>query len=1429
MAELFGDYSMGQDLKTKETWGKLFRMDKYDVIVCTADVILDALVHAFIKMDEINLIVFDEAHHAYKQDTYARIMHHHYFQVDVQIRPKIFGMTASPLKADGDFQSAVAELEKTLDAKIFTASLALRRELEAIVGPTEEHVVEYKQSDQEFKQGQLRQLIEEKCRLLDQIDKPLNRMNFNDVEYGPLVSDLAWIGSSDEFQGRITRKMEQAGAVDANFDLLSEEWIRTKGVELMEEKATDEDEKKKKQKYVNDAAVNSAILEVVKNHPPIPDTVTVDSSNAKPKILKLIEVLEACGSNPILRQYFCGIMFVQRQQTAIALTELLKRVSSLKGWLKPDWITGHNSDYGEGMNPKLQAEKIRRFGKTGSTNLLIATTVAEEGLDISACNYVIRFDLFAHHVGYLQSKGRARHRNSVFIVLVEEGNPQHLKIIKKVNKVDRGIKEWLEKLPEESGALASIDCMEEDDNERADMGYEESTISSPVTGACLRPIDCVALVCAYVGSLSKDEFSPQNPEFFCKNEGKSFCVELRFPANAKIGIIEGPWCSSRKDARRMASFKACQQLYVLKELDEHLLPRKIKKVHRDPVAKVRDLVMSEFYQIERKTPEVYAKGIPINDTVDGFLTLHGVVIHTDAVPSENARRPIFFLLPSPTEGLPAVDLYLDSPSPRSVPATQQSVEIQLDAKQVEAACQYSHRIFCLLGRQDFKGDRLPYLALPMVSNWTTAMPLQANVIDWGEVFRTMEFDSMPSLKDHLGSLKDLNLAALQDVLLFRGRHAFHDLPYRATTIRNDLSPFSERHLRDNVPEEERESHFAFYVRIRKLVDVEPPPADEPLIEVNKVPLFRNLLRDFDKNAKFKLQKRLLIPSFTHVAACSASFYETCTLLPSILERYDQILLARELNKNFFNNCLTVQHLVEALTLSRTSHVFNYQKMEFYGDCFLKLLTCTWAFAKCHSHREGDLNWACEEVLSNKALRDVSLSKGIPQYAAGGRVTSRSWAPSLFESIRSNTEVGLAKKFSAKTVADLIESILGAALASSESVDLSKAILCARQLELLGPGFETDFQSFQRIHDEQVKSNEVDEKWSDRVDVGKLLRLQEQLGYNFKSPHLALEAVTHSSTTDTTLPSYERLEFLGDAILDFMVVSFFKVKYPDLDAGGATAIKHSAVSNASLAVLCMEIGLYRFLMHSNKPLGEAIASFREDLEERKKESEMNSNGNRIKAYWNKLKPPKVLADIAESMLGAVFVDSGFNMTVAKEFFDGNYKQHFDIYFHPDTSLVRTSSDFTQFIKTHDCTNWSVDIKQAQEGGPFLCSLHFHGITIALKKLRASRSDSLLNAKTALDDYSKQVEQRKEDANFLLNGSSLKAVLATCFPGNFARQSEEITMEKDGTTSIVDLFEQNTYANLHSLCNCKQLQFEMIQREEEQEEDPNKEELSEDEIL
>lgn len=113
--------NMVGDHGSKSIWQKAFSDNM--VIVCTAALLSHCLHHSFITMDRINLLIFDEAHHAKKNHVYARIIKDFYIhEEDPTRRPKIFGMTASPVDSKVDVRKASTELETLLHCRIATAS-----------------------------------------------------------------------------------------------------------------------------------------------------------------------------------------------------------------------------------------------------------------------------------------------------------------------------------------------------------------------------------------------------------------------------------------------------------------------------------------------------------------------------------------------------------------------------------------------------------------------------------------------------------------------------------------------------------------------------------------------------------------------------------------------------------------------------------------------------------------------------------------------------------------------------------------------------------------------------------------------------------------------------------------------------------------------------------------------------------------------------------------------------------------------------------------------------------------------------------------------------------------------------------------------------------------------------------------------------------
>lgn len=128
--------------------------------------------------------------------------------------------------------------------------------------------------------------------------------------------------------------------------------------------------------------------------------------------------------------------------------------------------------------------------------------------------------------------------------------------------------------------------------------------------------------------------------------------------------------------------------------------------------------------------------------------------------------------------------------------------------------------------------------------------------------------------------------------------------------------------------------------------------------------------------------------------------------------------------------------------------------------------------------------------------------------------------------------------------------------------------------------------------------------------------QEKLGYKYKSHGLLQEALTHSSYANEHrtkgVKDNERLEFLGDAILDLIISEYLFVKYPSMPEGDLSKIRASIVCESSLAKIARKIALGQYIV-----LGKG-----EDM-----------TGGRERS--------SILADAFEAVTGSLFLDGGFD--------------------------------------------------------------------------------------------------------------------------------------------------------------------------------------------
>jgi ribonuclease-3 len=148
---------------------------------------------------------------------------------------------------------------------------------------------------------------------------------------------------------------------------------------------------------------------------------------------------------------------------------------------------------------------------------------------------------------------------------------------------------------------------------------------------------------------------------------------------------------------------------------------------------------------------------------------------------------------------------------------------------------------------------------------------------------------------------------------------------------------------------------------------------------------------------------------------------------------------------------------------------------------------------------------------------------------------------------------------------------------------------------------------------------------DRTDL--LEHCEEVLGYQFIDPMYLREALTHASGANHRLVSNERLEFLGDAILGAIVCELLFRRYPEYLEGDLTRVKSVVVSRHICAKISRKLGFEEFLL-----LGKGMGSQEET-------------------------PSSVLADVFESLIGAIYLDGG--MEAAKRFIVQHIEAEIDL--------------------------------------------------------------------------------------------------------------------------------------------------------------------------
>jgi len=250
-------------------------------------------------------------------------------------------------------------------------------------------------------------------------------------------------------------------------------------------------------------------------------------------------------------------------------------------------------------------------------------------------------------------------------------------------------------------------------------------------------------------------------------------------------------------------------------------------------------------------------------------------------------------------------------------------------------------------------------------------------------------------------------------------------------------------------------------------------------------------------------------------------------------------------------------------------------------------------------------------------------------------------------------------------------------------------------------------------------------------VSAYAELQQELGHTFRDPGLLQLALTHPSVAHeqgVPVQTNQRLEFLGDAVLQLVLTRELYDKFPAFGEGPLTKARAKLVNRRTLAERARHLRLGQNLILSR---GE----------------EMNGGRER----------PSALADTFEAVLGAIFLDGGFE--VARDFVLRQFLRAFGqlevipILENPKGEL----QEFLQAISTEAPRYHVVSATGPDHDRVFECTVHHAGVELARGQ---GKSKKAAESEAAVAALAKLREMKAENANCLpggpaANGSEMKS--------------------------------------------------------------------------
>lgn len=1212
VGQFYGE--MGVDFWSADTWKK--QLEQYEVFVMTPQILVDNLRHSFFELKKISLLIFDECHHARGRHPYACIMtefYHRQLKSNSVILPRIFGMTASLVNSKDSnnrsvYAKQIGDIESLMNAKVYT--VASESVLTRYIPFSTPKIKLYKHVDMPRK-------------LFSSLADHLMSLKMKHLEE---LNDLMLDGSAEESARRKIRKLH--GTLLFCLTELGL-WSAVKAAETLSSKENDilfwgEKEDGSSEKIVRKFSLE--VFKVFSKYLPagqwIGDDLQADtvsgflSSKVQCLIASLLEYR-------MVHNMRC-IVFVERVITAMVLQSLLIEIKELS-FFGTKYMAGNHSC----LQSQTRKEHIRIVDafQEGKAKIIVATQILEEGLDVQSCNLVVRFDQSTNVCSFIQSRGRARMEGSEYLLIIRSGDSSTLS--KVANYLNSGYI-----MREESLQQASLPC-----KPLKSEIYEEEFYCVETTGAKVTLSSSVSLIYFYCSRLPSDGYFKPVPRFFINKESNICTLQLPKSCPIQTLVVEG----KVDKLKQIVCLEASKRLHQIGALSDFLLPAFDVAVDDD-----YQEIGTESYNDEQ------ADHFP-GDFVDSWFSFcslglyHCYMITLDQhFPCETSFSDVLLVVKSDLGAdLRSYSFNLDAEKGVVTVHLKYSGRVHLNREQVLMAGRFQVGVLNVLIHNDFVKFKNAINFLHKQQSCTDVayllLPSVGGKVDWHCIESALFSINKAKSQDHMncfcpnGAAKQIQTidgpmcrCVLQNSVVYTPHNGHF---YCITSILDTCNGNSSLVLKGG-------EGFTYkkYFMTRHGIDLKWE--FEPLLGGRHLFTVQNFLmrRPYVKEKEFtfsgvELPAELCKIIFSPISI--GTLYSFC-FIPSIMHRIDCLLLAVKLKMIQPDHCIQndqvpATKILEAITTKKCQEEFSLESLETLGDSFLKYATSQHLFKSYENHHQGILTAMRERMISNTSLCRLGCVRNLAGFIRNEQFDPRKWIiPGDGHSFLGDNQTlcsaqtniynrGL-RHIKSKVIADSVEALIGAYLSFAGELAAFKF------LEWVGMkiGF----------HMETVVERSLFARVEKHIN---LKALEALLKYTFNNPSLLVEALTHGSYLVPDTPRcYQRLEFLGDAVLDHLITVHLYNAYPGMTPGLITDLRSASVNNDCYAHAAAKAGLNKHILHASSELHKQMTFYLNNFTQ--------SFSGSSYGWEAGVALPKVLADVIESICGAIYIDSKSNKEV-----------------------------------------------------------------------------------------------------------------------------------------------------------------------------------------